>query len=91
MDNLPFEQEIKDGKIKRVFDPNVDEEELKWHQDLKDREVFILESGGWSFQDEDGLPVKIGQGDVIYIPALKWHRVIKGSGRLVVEITEMGG
>ena len=86
--NYPFQQEIIDNKIKRVFTPDVDSDELKWHQDLKDRKVTILEDGGWSFQTENNLPEKLTVAKEIFIPKLLWHRVIKGKTNLVVEIEE---
>ena len=86
--NYPFEQTLVDGKLKRTFFSNVDNEELKWHQDLKDRRVTVIEDGGWQFQMEDELPVKLSKASQIYIPKFVWHRVIKGKGDLVVEIEE---
>ena len=86
--NFPFEQIIKGNLIVRTFDPNVDVDELKWHQDLKDRNVRIIESGGWSFQMENELPNKLQDAKQIFIPKLVWHRVLKGDGKLVVEIEE---
>lgn len=87
--NFPFQQEISDNKIRRTFSPDVDSDELKWHQDLADRQVTVLESGGWEFQMEDSLPVKLEHAKKLFIPKFVWHRVIKGKGKLVVEIEEM--
>jgi hypothetical protein len=84
----PFEQIEKEGKLIRTFSPDVDSEELKWHQDLMDRKVTIIESGGWSFQMDNGLPNKLSNAEQITIPKLVWHRVIKGNQDLVVEIEE---
>jgi hypothetical protein len=87
--DYPFEQiELNNKKI-RTFSPEVDDEELKWHQDLNDRKVTILESGGWSFQMEDELPTKLQNAKQLFIPKLVWHRVIKGDSKLVVEIEEL--
>ena len=86
--DFPFEQIEKEGKIVRTFNPDVEDDELKWHQDLKDRKVTILESGGWSFQMENELPSKLEDAKQIFIPKLAWHRVLKGQGKLVVEIEE---
>ena len=86
--NFPFEQEIIGSKIIRTFTPDVESDELKWHQDLKDRKVTIIEDGGWQFQMEDSLPNKLSVAKQIFIPKLVWHRVIKGSGKLIVEIEE---
>ena len=86
--NYPFQQEIIDNKIIRVFTPNVNSDELKWHQDLKDRNVTIIEDGGWKFQMEDELPIKLSDAKQIHIPKFVWHRVIKGESKLIVEIEE---
>lgn len=85
---FPFQQQNIEGKIIRTFLPDVEEEELKWHQDLKDRKVTIIQDGGWQFQIEDGLPNKLSVAQQIYIPKFVWHRVIKGEGKLIVEIEE---
>lgn len=87
--NLPFNQVEKEGKLIRTFDVDVDSEELKWHQDLKDRKVTIIEDGGWQFQMDDKLPVKLLKASQIFIPKFVWHRVIKGNSQLVVEIQEL--
>ena len=86
--DFPFQQEIIDGKITRTFSPDVDSDELKWHQDLKDRKVTVIEDGGWSFQMENSLPVKLSNAEQLSIPKFVWHRVIKGKGNLIVEIVE---
>jgi len=86
--DFPFEQEVKEGVIYRTFKPDVESEELKWHQDLNDRKVTIIENGGWKFQMENGLPTKLKDGDILDIPKLAWHRVIKGENQLVVSIIE---
>ena len=88
MMNYPFKQEIINGKLKRTFSPDVESDELKWHQDLKDRKVTIIESGGWQFQMDDDLPTKLQNTEEIFIPKFVWHRVIKGDGELKVEIEE---
>ena len=86
--DFPFQQEFINGKIRRTFSPDVDSEELKWHQDLKDRKVTVIENVGWQFQMEDCLPNKLSVAEQIYIPKLAWHRVIKGTGKLIVDIEE---
>jgi len=86
--DFPFQQEIINNKIRRTFTPDVDSDELKWHQDLKDRKVTVVEDGGWSFQMENFLPVKLCDAKQLSIPKFVWHRVIKGDGNLIVEIEE---
>lgn len=87
--DFPFEQIEKNGKLIRTFRTDVDSDELKWHQDLKDRKVKIIESGGWLFQMEDELPNKMINDETIFIPKLTWHRVIKGNETMIVEIEEL--
>ncbi len=85
----PYEQIVKENKIVRSFSPEVSVDELKWHQDLNDRVVTVLEDGGWQFQMEDYLPNKLYVGQKLEIPKFVWHRVIKGNGNLIVEIEEL--
>lgn len=87
--DYPFEQYIKEGKMVRVFTPDVDADELKWHQDLYDRIVTVVEGGGWEFQIENELPTKLLDAEQIKIQKFVWHRVIKGTGNLIVEIEEL--
>lgn len=87
--DFPFQQEIIGNKIKRTFAPDVDSDELKWHQDLRDRKVTIIQDGGWQFQTEDSLPNKLKVAQQIFIPKLSWHRVIKGIDELIIEIEEI--
>jgi quercetin dioxygenase-like cupin family protein len=86
---FPFHQETEGNIIKRTFSPDVESDELVWHQDLKDRVVTIIESGGWQFQREDELPIKLMNEQVLFIPKNSWHRVIKGMNKLVVHIEEL--
>jgi hypothetical protein len=86
--DFPFRQYIKEDKMIRVFTPDVPADELKWHQDLRDRKVTIVEDGGWEFQIENELPIKLSDAKQISIPKFVWHRVIKGTGNLIVEIEE---
>ncbi len=73
--DFPFQQENINGKIVRTFSPDVDVDELKWHQDTTDRKVTVIQHGEWEFQMEDDLPVKLSNAEQIYIPKFVWHRV----------------
>ncbi len=86
--DFPFEQIVKGNILVRTFDLSVDSDELKWHQDLKDRKVTVIEGNGWLFQMENKLPIKLEDAKQIFIPKLAWHRVLKGNDRLIVEIEE---
>lgn len=86
----PYRQELDHaGRVIRIFDPNVDPEDLIWHQDRHDREVRIVESNGWKLQLETGLPFQLIDGKTYSIPARSWHRILRGAGQLVIEIIEI--
>jgi hypothetical protein len=48
--NLPFNQTKSENKLIRTFDPKINDEELVWHRDDRDRKVKILSNEGWKFQ-----------------------------------------
>lgn len=74
--------------ILRTFTKDVDESELVWHRDRNNRTVRILQSNGWKFQYDNELPFTLNRDDVITIPKEMFHRIIKGDGDLIIEITE---
>ena len=84
----PFKQEIISNKIIRTFSSEVQDEELRWHYDLKDRVVKVLEGENWKLQMDDELPEKLTPLKEYFIPKGVYHRVIKGENNLVIEITE---
>lgn len=89
--NKPYTQkQITNNKFERVFREHTDESELVWHRDRKDRTVKIIECDGWKFQHDNQLPIELHEGDTLHIKAKEYHRIIKGTGSLVVEITEHG-
>jgi hypothetical protein len=82
------DRQLKENTFQRIFREHTDEAELVWHRDRKDRTVKVIESSGWKFQADNKLPIELKEGDVINIKAKSYHRIHKGSGSLVVEITE---
>ena len=73
--------------IIREFTSDVDAEELVWHQDDEERVVTVLEVGeGWQFQYDNELPWVLEVGSTLFIERHEWHRVIKGTGNLVIKI-----
>lgn len=80
--------EVTDKYIVREFNENIDPIELLWHRDLVDRTVTVLEGDGWHFQRENELPIELKKEVTISIPALEWHRVIKGTTPLKIKIIE---
>lgn len=75
-------------RIRRITKEAVDGE-LTWHRDARDRTVTILEGSGWHVQFDNQIPFKVSPGDRISVQAKQWHRIIPGSGDLVMEIKEM--
>lgn len=86
---FPFEEKTLNNKRIRTFSPLVDENELKWHVDEFDRNVLVIEDGGWGFQMNNELPIQLKTGDKLFIPKQHWHRAIKGSDKLIIEIEEI--
>jgi len=85
---LPFKQKKKGGLLIREFSKNVDSDELVWHRDREDRLVKVRSGTGWMLQLENMLPKLLMPGVSYVIPKNTYHRVIKGSESLVVEIRE---
>ena len=80
--------EVTDKYIIREFNENIDPIELLWHRDLRDRKITVLQGERWYFQKDNELPVELKEGVSIFIPAMSWHRVIKGNSLLRIEIEE---
>ena len=70
----------------RTFSKDVDPMDLVWHQDKEDRTIEILEGKGWAFQNDNELPLDISEGDRIFIPINKIHRLLKGTTDLKIKI-----
>jgi len=86
--NKPYNEE-KDGNIiRRTFSEDVSNGELTWHRDREDRIVLPLSENNWMLQFDNELPIRLNVGEEYFIPKNTFHRVIKGSGDLMVEIIE---
>jgi quercetin dioxygenase-like cupin family protein len=86
MNDLPFNETLSNKKRIRIFNENVDDDELKWHRDRENRMVKVIQSNGWELQMDDELPKLMNNGDTFIIPEGVYHRIIKGTGDLKVEI-----
>ena len=82
----PFSEELKEGFHIRTFSSNTPDMELKWHFDNEDRTVVCEYETDWMFQMDDELPTTIKKNTPIFIPEGTYHRIIKGSGDLVVKV-----
>ena len=78
MRDRPYAQDVGlDGQMLRTFDADVDDEELRWHRDDRDRQVTFLSGAGWMIQVEPNLPLPITRGMSLVIPQGIWHRLIR--------------
>ena len=84
----PYTQTVTGNKILREFAHDTDSHELVWHRDKKDRIVRVIEGNGWKFQLDNMLPIVLHEGQEIFIPKETFHRVIKGTNTLKIQITE---
>lgn len=75
-----------DNGTTRTFLSDVDHSELVWHRDKEDRIVEVLEGEGWMFQYDDHLPVEIEPGDKFFIERMTYHRLLKGTTDLKINI-----
>ncbi len=82
----PYTQNQNGNIIDRKFTQDIDDDELVWHRDERDRQVTVLEQTDWQFQFDNELPQLLK--DVIFIPKNTYHRLIKGTGELNVHIIE---
>lgn len=79
--------EITKEYILREFDDNIDPIELLWHRDDEDRLVEVVEPGqNWKIQFDNELPWDLEPEMSICILRHEWHRVIKGTGKLILKI-----
>ena len=77
---------LEDGEI-RIFSEDVQEFELVWHRDKEDRYVTPLHPTDWKFQLDNDIPRVIEKE--IFIPKETYHRLIKGTGNLKVNILKL--
>lgn len=88
----PYREDILEkhgtGETYRVreFDETLDDRELIWHRDEETRRVTVLSGVDWKLQLDEELPKDLIIGKQYAIPRLRYHRVIKGEGNLIVKI-----
>ena len=57
-----------------------------YHMDREERKVTVISGSGWKFQYEGESQINMTKDLVITIPAMKSHKIIKGTTDLVVDI-----
>ena len=81
----PYSEIKEDGYIIREFSNNTPSFEFVWHRDREDRYVESTHDTDWQFQLDNDIPRKL-QKTKLFIPKDTYHRLIKGTGDLVVKI-----
>jgi hypothetical protein len=87
MDRPYINIEVTDDYIIREFNENIDSDELKWHRDNESRIVEVIGNTDWKFQRDNELPIIMDSP--IFIEKHEWHRVIKGTGNLIIKIHKL--
>ena len=82
----PYTDLKTNGIHQRVFNFDVEDKELIWHRDKLDRKIKVVSGVNWKLQMDNSLPVELKKGKTYFIPKMTYHRVIKGSGSLVLEL-----
>ena len=81
----PYTEEKKDGYIIREFSQDTPSFEFVWHRDKEDRIVQAMHDTDWLFQLDNEVPLRLSENK-LFIPKETYHRIIKGTGDLVVKI-----
>lgn len=76
-DKKPYKEITHENCVIRLFKPDVDIEDLKWHRDREDRLVVPLNDNDWQYQEDNQLPIPMNKK--IFIKEGVWHRVIRGT------------
>ena len=85
---LPFQEtKLIDNEFIRVFSQDTDSGEYMWHRDREDRIIESIETTDWKIQIDNELP-KVIEGEV-FIPMGSYHRLIKGTGDLKINLTKL--
>tara|TARA_B110000971_G_C19953884_1_gene474723 strand:- start:903 stop:1172 length:270 start_codon:yes stop_codon:yes gene_type:complete len=82
---LPYREIKKEGYTLREFSNKTSSIELVWHRDKEDRYVQVVSGTDWLFQLDNQAPQAFPK-DKLFIPKETYHRLIKGTGDLVVKI-----
>jgi hypothetical protein len=89
--NKPYEDYLlMNGDKLRAFSEDASASEYVWHRDKEDRIVYVEQCGDlWFFQEDNKEPVELKKGDRFNIERMKYHRLIKGDGKLILRIKEL--
>lgn len=84
---LPFQEtKLGDNTFIREFVQDTDSGEFMWHRDRESRIIESIDETDWMIQIDNELPKVI---DKVLIPMGVYHRLIKGSGDLKINLTKL--
>lgn len=84
---LPFTEIEIENIFIRTFKSDTKSDDLLWHRDKEDRIIEAVYDTDWKFQFDNELPIDFS--NKIYIKAETYHRLIKGSGELILKIKKI--
>jgi len=82
------DQTVNSNTFYRTFEHTTNPQDLVWHRDHNNRVIQVVEGVKWHLQFDNELPVELEVGKEYHIPKEHYHRIIKGSGNLILEIKE---
>lgn len=82
------DQSLSKKHFIRSFSIDTPSEELVWHRDHNSRQVTILEGNDWAIQFDNQVPQSLKVGEKVSIPSNTYHRIIKGTSNLKLDIVE---
>ena len=77
---------IETKKFKNRTSPQVKKTKIK--RVKKTRDIEVVSGDGWKLQMDNKLPEDLREGMTYRIPKMEYHRVIKGTNKLVLKIKE---
>lgn len=81
--------QVNENVFIRIFTDKIDDSFFEWHRDKKDRLIkFIHVDPGWKFQYDDQLPMTIELYQELFIEKARYHRLVKGNGKVIILIEE---
>ena len=81
----PYSEVSENGYVIREFSKETSSLEFVWHRDKEDRIVQATHTSDWLFQLDNEVPQRLTENK-LFIPKETYHRLIKGTGDLVVKI-----
>jgi hypothetical protein len=81
----PYTEIHSENFITRTFVEETPSFEFVWHRDKEDRVVEATHDTDWLFQLDNEVPQRLTKNK-LFIPKETYHRLIKGTGDLVVKI-----